>query len=194
MDSKNEGRLKPLAGSHKIMHVGREEADANMASTPSDLPTHACASAIPKAKVVWEQKGWKVWTSESEKEAQQDMDLKSAFVRLSPAALFSTHSAGVLSRAAWAGILPASARSSLLNHIFLSASSSSCSSSHLDDWDISIRKVQGRVLCSQLWLASPCIKINLAQSFKLVFFCLVCRRLCCVRLGTCLLFFCAANP
>ena len=39
MDSKNEGRLKPLAGSHKIMHVGREEADANMASTPSDLPS-----------------------------------------------------------------------------------------------------------------------------------------------------------
>ena len=71
-----------------------------MASTPYDLPTHACAAAIPKAKVVisttglvWEQKGQihsplrvhmesvDILISE---EAQQDMDLKSAFVSSNP--------------------------------------------------------------------------------------------------------------
>ena len=80
--------------------VGREEADVNMPSTPYDLPTHACANAIPKAKVVisttglvWEQKGQihsplrvhmesvDILVSE---EAQQDMDLKSAFVPAVP--------------------------------------------------------------------------------------------------------------
>ena len=78
-----------------VRPVGREEAGANTASTPYDLAMQKCASAIPKPKVViattglvWEQKAQthsplrvhmeSVDILEGE-EAQQDMDLKSAF-------------------------------------------------------------------------------------------------------------------
>ena len=83
-----------------VRPVGREEAVANTASTPYDLAMQHCASAIPKAKVViattglvWEQKAHvhspmrvhmesvDILVSE---EAQQDMDLKSAFVPAVP--------------------------------------------------------------------------------------------------------------
>ena len=83
-----------------VRPVGREEAGANTASTPYDLATQTCASAIPKAKVViattglvWEQKAQihsplrvrvesvDILVSE---ETQQDMDLKSAFVPAVP--------------------------------------------------------------------------------------------------------------
>ena len=83
-----------------VRPVGREEADANTARTPYDLATQTCAAAIAKAKVViattglvWEQKGQihsplrvhmesvDILVSE---EAQQDMDLKSAFVPAVP--------------------------------------------------------------------------------------------------------------
>ena len=79
-----------------VRPVGREEAAANTASTPHDLAMQNCASAIPKAKVViattglvWEQKAhihspMRVHVESADvlisEEAQQDMDLKSAFV------------------------------------------------------------------------------------------------------------------
>ena len=83
-----------------IRPVGREEAVANTACTPYDRATHVCAAAIPKARVViattglvWEQKGQihsplRVHMESIDllisEEAQQDMDLKSAFVPAVP--------------------------------------------------------------------------------------------------------------
>ena len=83
-----------------VRPVGKEEANANTASTKYDKAMLHCASIIPGARVVitttgliWEQKGQihsalrahmeslDVLISE---EAQQDMDLKSAFVPAAP--------------------------------------------------------------------------------------------------------------
>ena len=83
-----------------VRAVGREEAAANTASTQYDIAVQQCAAAIPKAKVViattgsvWEQKAHihSPLRAHMEKndilvgeEAQQDMDLKSAFVPAVP--------------------------------------------------------------------------------------------------------------
>ena len=83
-----------------VRAVGREEAAANAASTRYDLAMQYCPGAIPKAKVViattglvWEQKAHthsplRVHMEQVDilvgEEAQQDMDLKSAFVPAIP--------------------------------------------------------------------------------------------------------------
>ena len=83
-----------------VRAVGREENAANAASTRYDLAMQYCSGAIPKAKVViattglvWEQKAHmhsslRVHMEQVDilvgEEAQQDMDLKSAFVPAIP--------------------------------------------------------------------------------------------------------------
>ena len=83
-----------------VRAVSREENMANAASTRYDIPMQYCSGAIPKAKVViattgsvWEQKAHmhsalRVHMEQVDilvgEEAQQDMDLKSAFVPAIP--------------------------------------------------------------------------------------------------------------
>ncbi|CAK8993375.1 unnamed protein product [Durusdinium trenchii] len=85
------------AHQHFIRPVGREEAEANTASTAFDLQASQAASHIPGSRVVivttgsvWDQKGQSHSTLNTHmesvdflisEEAQQDMDLKSAFAR-----------------------------------------------------------------------------------------------------------------
>ena len=83
-----------------IRPVGREEVEANAAGTAFDLPASQAASRIPSCRVViattglvWEQKGQSHSTLNTHmenvdflisEEAQQDMDLKSAFAPAVP--------------------------------------------------------------------------------------------------------------
>ena len=89
--------LAQEAHQHFIRPVGREEAEANTASTAFDLQASQAASHIPGSRVVivttgsvWDQKGQSHSTLNTHmesvdflisEEAQQDMDLKSAFAR-----------------------------------------------------------------------------------------------------------------
>ena len=92
--------LQPEHQQYFIRPVGREEAEANTASTVFDLQASQAASHIPGSRVVivttglvWDQKGQSHSTLNTHmenvdflisEEAQQDMDLKSAFAPAVP--------------------------------------------------------------------------------------------------------------
>ena len=92
--------LQPYHREYFIRPVGREEVEANTAKTAFDLPASQAASYIPGCRVViattglvWEQKGQSHSTLNTHmenidilinEEAQQDMDLKSAFAPAVP--------------------------------------------------------------------------------------------------------------
>ena len=92
--------LQPYHREHFIRPVGREEVEANTAKTEFDLPAAEAASKIPSCRVVitttglvWEQKGQSHCTLNAHmedidilinEEAQQDMDLKTAFTPAVP--------------------------------------------------------------------------------------------------------------
>ena len=96
--------LEPDHQRYFIRPVGRKEAEANTATTVFDLPASEAASYIPGSHVVivtmglvWDQKGQTRSTLNSHmekidllisEEAQQDMDLKSAFAPAVPRQAF----------------------------------------------------------------------------------------------------------